>query len=312
MNGKNLLRACLSSVLKETINTDFEVIVVDNASTDGTLEMLKNEFSRVNVISNTENMGFAAANNIGIRQANGRYILLLNPDTEILNGAIQETVAFMDKHPQAGIVGCKLIFPSGQIQTSLRSFPTIRNLLIETFFLEKIFPKTFGKHFYLDFDHNSDKQVDWVSGAYFLIRREVIEKIGLLDEQFYMYSEEMDYCYRAKQAGYEIWFTNRGNVIHHWGGMSAINKRVAVWIQRSQLLFYQKYYNGLKKCSFIFIKYVNLIIRSICYFFCGIILSNKGLINKSMYSIYAVYRLITARWKYNHNFNGKIDPWEPY
>lgn len=314
INGKRVLKSCLQAVFAQTTGIDFEVIVVDNASTDGTLEMLANEFPQVKVISNTENKGFAAANNQGIRQAVGRYVLLLNPDTEILGGAIQKTVAFMDEHPRAGILGCKLIFPNGKLQASIRSFPSLWNLFVEATFLYKVFPQTklFGRYYFSYFDYSIDIQVDWVSGAYFLIRREVIDKIGILDEQFYLYTEETDYCYRAKQAGYEVWFTPRGEVIHYWGGMSAINKRVAIWMQRSQLLFYQKHYHGFKGYSFIIMKYLNLTIRFISYFIGGILLNNKNLILKSRYAGYAIYRLLTARWKYIHGYQGKVTPWEPH
>jgi GT2 family glycosyltransferase len=313
-NERHVLKPCLRSVFTQTKGIDFEIIVIDNASTDGTLEMLANEFSQVKVIPNNENLGFAVANNRGIKKAVGKYVLLLNPDTEVLNGAIQKTVAFMNEHLRAGIAGCKLIFPNGKLQASIRSFPTAWNLFVEATFLYKLFSRTklFGKYYFSYFDYAVDIQVDWVSGAYFLIRQEVIDKIGILDEQFYLYTEETDYCYRAKQAGFEVWFTPRGEVIHYWGGMSAINKRVAVWMQRSQLLFYQKHYHGFKKYLFILLKYVNLAIRFVVYFLGGIFLMNKNLITKSHYAGYAIYRLLTARWKYIYGYKGKVTPWKPY
>ncbi len=313
-NERHVLKPCLQSVFAQTKGIDFEVIVVDNASTDGTLEVLANEFPQVKVIPNKENLGFAGANNRGIKEASGKYVLLLNPDTEVLNGAIQKTVEFMNEHPRAGIAGCKLIFPNGKLQASIRSFPTVWNLFVEATFLYKLFSRTklFGKYYFSYFDYATDIQVDWVSGAYFLIRRETIDKIGILDEQFYLYTEETDYCYRAKQAGFEVWFIPHGEVIHYWGGMSAINKRVAVWMQRSQLLFYQKHYHSYKRYLFITMKYFNLTIRFICYLLGGILLMNKNLITKSQYAGYAIYRLLTARWKYIHGYSGKVTPWEPY
>ncbi|HJW27806.1 MAG TPA: glycosyltransferase family 2 protein, partial [Saprospiraceae bacterium] len=244
-NEMHWLRPCLQSVFEQTRGIAFEMIVVDNASSDGTGEMLSREFPQVKVLRNDRNLGFAASNNKAILISSGRYILLLNPDTRILNGAIQETVAFMDSHSRAGLVGCKLKYPDGRFQPTAYSFPTVWNMFAEAIFLYKVFPKTklFGSYHLSYLDYDSDVEVDWLIGAYFLIRREVTQKIGILDEQFFMYTEDTDYCYRIKQAGYEVWFTSKAEVEHYYGGFSGINRRVVVWTHRSQVLFYQKHYS---------------------------------------------------------------------
>src|ERR1051326_7695662 len=299
-NERHWLKPCLNSVFKQTTGSEFEVIVVDNASTDGTGEMIAAEFPRVKVIRNDHNYGFASANNRAIRVATGNYVLLLNPDTEVLDGAIQKTIRFMEVHPKSGLVGCRLKYPNGQFQSTAYSFPTVWNALSEATFLYKLFPRTklFGQYHlsYLDYDH--DVQVDWLIGAYFLIRREVIAKIGLLDEQFYMYTEDTDYCYRVKQAGYEVWFTASGEVTHFYGGMNAFDKRVTILVQRSQVLFYQKHYHFAKKIMLLLIKHLGLALRVVWYFAAGIASMNKKLLNKSLYAGYAIFRLLTTRWKY--------------
>ncbi|MGI0009981.1 MAG: glycosyltransferase family 2 protein, partial [Nitrosopumilaceae archaeon] len=186
-NTRDLLRACLKSVFQKTQDLDFEMIVVDNASVDGSLEMVEQEFPQVKKICNAENRGFAAANNQAIKQANSEYILLLNSDTEVLDGAINKTIEFMKQRPETSIVGCKLLNPDGTLQPSCRSFPSVWNLFTESFFLYKAFKRTklFGKYYMSFFDHTSIREVDVVMGAFMLIRREVIDAIGLFDEDYF-------------------------------------------------------------------------------------------------------------------------------
>jgi GT2 family glycosyltransferase len=215
-NTCGLLRTCLSSIYRETAHIDFEIVVVDNASTDGSIEMITSDYPAVKILRNDHNSGFAAANNIAIRKSSARFVLLLNPDTEILDGAIQKTIRFIEAHPKAGIVGCKLKYPDGRFQPSAYSFPTVWNMFAEATFLYRVFPKTklFGGYHLTYLDYSHDVQVDWLIGAFLLIRREVIDTVGMLDEQFFMYAEDTDYCYMAKQAGFEVWFTPRGEIFH--------------------------------------------------------------------------------------------------
>ena len=312
-NESKVLRPCLTSIFNETKGLDFEVIVIDNASADDSLMMLANHFAQVKVINNSENLGFAAANNRGILEARGDYILLLNPDTIVRDRAIQKTLAFMDLHPQVGIAGCKLLFPDGSLQRSARSFPTLWNVFCEVSFLYRLFPrsKLFGKYYLSYFDYDLEKEVDWLCGAFFMIRRGTYEKIGVLDEQFYMYTEEVDYCYRAKLAGDETWFVPEAEIVHFFGGVNATSRRVVLWTNASQILYFQKYFRGVQLYTLIFLKYLGIAVRIFVYVIAGLFLLNKKMFIKSYYALFALYYLCVDRWRYRHNFIGKVIPWKP-
>ncbi|MGB2957763.1 MAG: glycosyltransferase family 2 protein [Bacteroidota bacterium] len=311
MNTWHVLQKCLRSVYRETPNLDFEVIVVDNASSDGSSDRIREEFERVRLIQSSDNIGFAAANNRGLSVASGNYILLLNPDTEIRDQAILKVVRFMDSRPDVGIAGCKLVFSDGTIQQSLRSFPSVWNLFAESTFLYRIFPKTklFGNYYMTHFDYLSPRQVDWLCGAFLMMRRAVREEIGFLDEQFYMYSEEVDYCYRARQAGYSIWYFHEAVVLHLWGGISSVNQRVILWMHGSQLLYLKKHFRGFKKAILVGMKYSAMLLRTVVYFVVGGLSFNLKLLKKSQYYAVAVAKLLTQRWQYVHGHTGPVQPW---
>jgi GT2 family glycosyltransferase len=297
-NTKDLLRTCLRSVYEQTHGLDFEIIVVDNASRDGSVEMLKEEFPLAKTLSNTANVGFARANNVGIRIARGDAILLLNPDTEILHGAIPETVRVLGDHPAAGIVGCRLLSPTRSVQQSAGSFPTLWNIFSEAMLLDSIIPKWSGRRSG-SFDYSSETRVDYVSGAFFLIARGVLDSVGLLDEKFFMYSEEVDYCFRAKKAGYEVWFTPRGEVIHHWHGVSALSARSRHWVLRSQILFLLKHFHGPKKYSVVLLKFLGIGLRVVVYSLAGIVTLDKVQFKKAFYSAYAIGKLAVTVPRYH-------------
>jgi GT2 family glycosyltransferase len=309
-NEWHFTQRCLQSVFKQTNGFEFEVIVVDNSSTDGSREKIAREFPQVRVIANPQNLGFAAANNRGIAQACGKYILLLNPDTEVLNGAIVNTVQFMEAHSQASIAGCKLLFQNRIIQRSVKSFPSVWNVFCEATFLYLLASrfKLFDKYHLFHFDYTKESQVDWLSGAYLMIRREVLDTIGSLDEQFYMYTEEVDFCYRAKKADFQVWYTPVGEVVHFWGGVNAINRRIMFWTSLSQMIYFQKHFCGLRKYSIIGFKYFGIAIRVLVYFFQGCSSFHRLPFAKSYYSLYTVYKLAVTRWKYVHSSTGKILP----
>lgn len=216
---KDLLEKCLRSIFEQTKNIGFEIFVVDNASGDGSVEMVREKFPQVDLTASTENLGFAKGNNLAAKKANGKYVLLLNPDTEILDNALEKMVKFMNNHPECGIAGCKLLNPDLSLQPSVRSFPTFASQVFILLKLHHLFPHSKAMYHYLmqDFDYEKTQEVDQVMGAFFMIRREVIEKIGLLDENFWIWFEEVDYCKRAKNAGWKILYTPEAKIIHHYG-----------------------------------------------------------------------------------------------
>jgi GT2 family glycosyltransferase len=222
-NTCDLLRQCLQSVEAETSSAVCEVIVVDNASSDSSAAMVRSEFPRVTLLVNEENRGFAAANNQAIAVAKGRYVLLLNSDTIVLDRAIEKTVAFADQHPDAAVTGCRVLNPDRTLQNSCFMFPSILNWFLFSLYLYRIFPTSrfFGREYMTWWSRSDSREVEVVTGCYMLVRKQAIDEVGCLDEQFFMYAEETDWCYRFNAKGWKIWFTPDPEIIHI-GGASAI------------------------------------------------------------------------------------------
>ncbi len=216
---KDLLEKCLKSIFEQTKNISFEVFVVDNASGDGSVEMVREKFPQVDLTSSAENLGFAKGNNLAIKKAAGKYILLLNPDTEILDNAFEKMVRFMDVHPECGIAGCKLLNSDLSLQPSVRAFPDLASQVFILLKIHHLLPhsKTMYKYLVQDFDYERLEEADQVMGAFMMIRREVFDKIGLMDENFWLWFEEVDFCKRAKDAGWKILYTPEAKIIHLYG-----------------------------------------------------------------------------------------------
>lgn len=218
-NTKDVLKDCLVSLLaaKKT-NDQWEIIVVDNASSDGSPEMIQKEFPEVVLFLQKKNAGFSVGNNIGIKKSKGTYVLLLNSDTEISPGAIQETLRYFQHHADVGVITCKLIRPDGTMDPAChRGFPTPWAALTYFAGLERLFPasKLFGRYHQGYKDMRQPHEIDSPSGAFYLVRREVIDKVGLLDEHFFMYGEDLDWSYRIKSAGWKIIFYPFVSILHN-------------------------------------------------------------------------------------------------
>jgi len=251
-NTKDLVLACLSSLAKAKTPTDhWEVIVVDNASTDGSVEVLKQK-KNIHIIQNKTNLGFAAGNNFGIKMAKGRYVLLLNSDTEVTKGAIQLVLDFMDTHPKVGVSTCKLVLSDGTIDPAChRGFPTPWAAFTYMIGLEKFFShsRLFAQYHQGYKDLSVAHEIDSPSGAFFLIRREVIDKVGMLDEDYFMYGEDLDWAYRIKQAGWQIWFNPEATVLHHKKQSGRANvdaqlrRQTQKYFYETMGLFYKKHYS---------------------------------------------------------------------
>ena len=247
-NTRHILFDCLKSVYEQSVDSSLEVIVIDNASSDGSAEMVKKDFPQITLIENSENLGFAAANNQGIEISKGRYVLLLNPDTLILDNAINKTLYFADAHPESAVVGCRVLNPDRTLQPTCFMFPSILNMLLSTTYLYRLFPKSrfFGRERMTWWDRSDIREVDVVTGCFMLVRREAIEQVGLLDERFFVYGEETDWCYRFKKAGWKVMFTPCAEIIH-LGGQSTQKKATAMVVQlrKSILQFMKKHYSPL-------------------------------------------------------------------
>jgi N-acetylglucosaminyl-diphospho-decaprenol L-rhamnosyltransferase len=230
-NVRDLLCRCLETVQAELAGLNTEILVVDNASSDGTVDAIHEHFPVVRVIANDRNPGFAAANNQALEIATGQTVLFLNPDTELRPGALTAMLEYLANHPRVGIVGPRLQFPDGSVQSSRRSFPTPLTGLVESTPIQRWLPGLPPLRRYYRANESDDQcqYVDWLVGACLLVRREVIDAIGGFDERFFMYSEELDWCYRAQGAGWRIVYLPSAVVTHHEGRSSEQNR-----IQRSQ------------------------------------------------------------------------------
>ena len=238
-NTKALLIQCLKSVHLKMGNGEREVFVVDNGSVDGSVESVREKFPEVIVIQNPMNLGFAKANNQALSLSKGRYILLLNPDTQEREGAIETLRAFMDNHPEAGVAGPQLLNSNGSKQNSIANFPSLATELLNKSLLRWFFPKIFpGKERNL----SEPIEVDSVIGACMMVRREAMEQVGLLDEDYFLFLEETDWCYRIKRAGWKIYHHPQAE-IYHFQGKSAEKdkKRAKVEYYRSRYQYFKKH-----------------------------------------------------------------------
>jgi GT2 family glycosyltransferase/lipopolysaccharide/colanic/teichoic acid biosynthesis glycosyltransferase len=244
-NKLPVIISCLESLERIGSRDDTEIIVVDNASSDGTPAAIRERFPRVNLIASRENLGYSRGVNLGIRQARGGYFLILNPDTIVREDSIETLRQFMDRHPEAGIVGPKLVFNDGNVQYSCRKFYTWKVLLLRRTFLGRLFKnsRVLSDHLMLDFDHETTREVDWIIGACMLARRSAVESVGLMDERFFLYFEDVDWCYRMKQKGWKVYYHPDSVIVHDYARESAqsvINRSVLMHLA-SMIRYYEKW-----------------------------------------------------------------------
>jgi hypothetical protein len=244
-NTRSDLEHALDSVLKADQGLDLQVIVVDNASRDGSADMVRERFAQVSLIRSPQNLGFARGYNLAARQARGRYLLILNPDTEARPDALRRLVEFMDAHPAAAAAGPRLLNSDGTLQLSCRRFPRALAGVFRNTFLGRLFPgNRYAAHYLMtDWNHAEPREVDWVSGAAMCVRREAWDQIGGFDERFFMYAEDMDWCLRAREAGWQIHYVPDAAIIHRVG-RSSDQRPAAMVVQfhRSMARFYCKHY----------------------------------------------------------------------
>ena len=244
-NTKALLADCIGSVLEQTV-APCEIVVIDNCSTDGSAEMVARDFPQVVLIANTDNRGFAAANNQGLAVARGANLLLLNPDTIILDHAIDTMLGWLAAHPGVGCVGCQVLEGPGVIQRTGFADPKPLNQVIVEMGLTRLgrFVPRFGQPFYSDWDRKSEREVDVVSGMFMLVPRAVYDKVGPLDPDFFIYAEEADWCRRIRKAGYGCVFAPVAQIIHLDGGSKStaqIRSRMFVQKQKSHVMYTRKH-----------------------------------------------------------------------
>lgn len=257
-NVRELLGRCLASLVQGAVPApagDFalppgpaakgrtlEVLVVDNASTDGTAEMVRSAFPGVHVIPSA-NRGFAAGNNAGIARSRGRYVMLLNPDTQVVGDALATLLDYMDAHPDVGAAGPRLRYPDGRLQSSRRRFPAPLTGFFESTLLQQWFPRNrwLSRYYVLDRPDDAESDVDWLVGAAIVARRAAVEQAGPLDEGYFMYSEEMEWCRRIKAQGWRVVYLPTATIVHYEGGSS---EQVAaarhIYFETSKLRYYRQ------------------------------------------------------------------------
>jgi GT2 family glycosyltransferase len=276
-NSLSQVEKCLHSIEEHRPGGQYEVIVVDNASVDGTPEMISDSFPSVRVIANKENRGYSKGVNQAYRASSGGYFLILNPDIVVQADSIDSLVRFMDETPDAGIAGSKLLFPDGTVQPSCRKFYTLSALFLRRTFLGKLFPraKALRDHLMSDYDHSSAKAVDWIIGACMIVRRKAIEEVGMMDERFFLYFEDTDWCYRMKQHGRQVWYVPDSSMIHMYERSSAksVLSKPFLLHMLSLLRYYEKW-----NAFFLFFRRHRGAIKSITFVFSDLIAVNAAFI----------------------------------
>ncbi|MBU1036935.1 glycosyltransferase family 2 protein [Patescibacteria group bacterium] len=247
-----LVKNCLKAIKGLSLPFNYEVIVVDNNSSDGSVEYLKNNYFDIKLIEARHNLGFSGGNNLAIKSAQGKYLLILNPDILILDQAIEKMIEFMDNHPSAGICGPKLLNPDGTLQYSCSRFPDWRLPFYRRTFLARTKKGQKWVDYYLmkDWDHQSNQKVDWFYGACLMVRKEFIKEVGLLDERYFMYIEDLDWCRRFWQKNYEVWYVAEAEVIHYHQRDSAVAAGFGGILKKSGRIHLQswlKYYFKYRK-----------------------------------------------------------------
>jgi GT2 family glycosyltransferase len=268
-NAKRYLLKCLESLGRTEGNYTSEIIVVDNASTDGSPQALRESAPRVRLVENAKNAGFARANNIGIKLARGRYLCLINSDVEVREGCVTEVLRQMETQPGIGLIGPLLLEGDGQTQISCWGFPSLWNMLCCALALDRIFPSCslFNGYQMRHFHKDTARDVDILGGAFWLARREAVQEVGLLDEGFFMYGEDMDWCQRFWQKGWRIHFCPQAAAVHY-GGASSANApiRFSIEMQRANLQYWKKHHSGAAWLAIHFVYGLHLLVRIVGHF----------------------------------------------
>jgi hypothetical protein len=243
-NTADLLQSCLVSIYAHSPAGRFEVLVVDNASTDASVAMVRREFPQVRLLANQQNGGFAAANNQAIRRCTGEMVLLLNPDTIVKPGALAALVNFLQAHPRAGAAGPLTLNPDGTLQISCYPAPTLLRELWRLLHIDALYP--LGEYPMARWPQNQSRPVDTLLGACLLLRREVLEQVGLLDEAYFIYSEEVDLCTRIRRAGWPLYWLPQAQIIHY-GGQSTRQVAADMFLRlyQGKLLYFRKHHGRL-------------------------------------------------------------------
>lgn len=274
-NARDYLTQCLSSLTTEACRYPMDIIVVDNASSDGSADCIESNYPNVHLIRNTENLGFAKANNIGISVSKGKYLCFINSDVKVLPDCITRLMEYCEEHPEAGMVGPRIIGGDGLLQRSCRGFPSVWNMFCRALALDSMFKKfkPFTGYSLRHWTQNSLRDVDILTGCFWLVRRQALEQVELLDETFFIYGEDMDWCKRFWSKGWRVVFVPSAEAIHYGGGSSS-NAPIRFYIERQKadLQYWKKHHPDLAVVCYLLISSLHMLLRIIGYSF-GIFLN---------------------------------------
>jgi GT2 family glycosyltransferase len=267
-NAKKYAHECLTSLLRQNVDFSVEIIVVDNASSDGTPELVRDEFPQVKLIRNDRNLGFAAANNIGLRETTGDCVCLINSDVVVPDGCLETIFQYMRRNPRIGLLGPQMIGPNGTVQRSTMRFPTVWNSFCFAVALGSVFrhSKLWGGFLMEDFAHDHVRDVEVLNGWFWVTRRQALDQVGLLDERFFIYGEDIDWSYRFHQAGWRVVFYPGASALHY-GGASSSNAPIRFYIemQRANLQYWEKHSNAFGKCGYLVSTMLHHVLRVLGY-----------------------------------------------
>jgi len=301
---KDYLRRCLKPLYNHpSLNNNQEIVVIDNNSADGSVDMVREEFPYVKLICLDENVGFGRANNIGIKSSKGKFLILLNSDTEMSQQTLAQMVEYIEQNEDIGILGCRQFDSKGNLQLSFGKFPTLRREIVRKFLHSRLSINGHLIREYLETKYNGEIEVDWVSGSCMALRREALEQAGLFDPAFFMYFEDIDLCERIKKTNWKVCYNSQLALLHH-GGITARQNLARSYIEyrKSQFYFCRKYY-GIKGLivlkMIVFIKFLFVAIRTSFYFLANIFIKKR---RKEQY-----IRLLLCKKVFEMVFRGKVD-----
>lgn len=278
-NAAKYLEECLTSIGAGRYPWPIEVIVVDNLSSDDSVSMVRRLFPHVTLIQNDDNLGFSKANNIGIRRASGKYVALVNSDVHVLNDCVQQLVQYLETHPDCGMVGPKIIGGDGKQQNSHRGFPRLWSMLCRAVALDRLFPNTplFSGYLLNSRSLGGPTPVEILSGCFLVVARTALDEVGLLDEAFFIYGEDMDWCKRFWRAGRRVIFLPSAESIHY-GGASSANAplRFFVEMQRADLQYWQKHHSRTSVALYLAFCVLHHLVRILGHRLAAVLMANRS------------------------------------
>jgi GT2 family glycosyltransferase len=265
-NAKAFLLDCIQSIVRQSVQDPPEIIVVDNASSDESPQAVSAKYPGATVIGNDGNFGFAKANNIGIRASRGEYLFLINSDVVVGEGCFEKCVRYMDEHPEVGMLGPRIVGSDGNVQRSCMGYPSLWNTLCRALALDSLFPasRLFGGHLLTFWNHDETRAVEVINGCFWVLRRPAMEQVGLLDERFFIYGEDVDWCRRFNEGGWKVVFFSEAEALHY-GGASSANApiRFDIEMQRANYQYWTKHHSRVQAAAYLLISLVHHTLRVI-------------------------------------------------